>query len=69
MRKELPEYADRFPEGSPGEGEQQVKDKAAYAIDASKAKKVLGVEYTSFEKSMKDSFLQLFEAEKRSTRQ
>lgn len=67
MQKELPEYADRFPEGSTGAGEQQVKDRTVYAIDGSKAEKILGFEYTSLNESMKDSYLHLFETEKEFT--
>lgn len=66
MRKELPEYAGRFPEGSIGAGKQQVKDKTVHAIDGSKGGTILGLEHTSLSRYMKDSWLQLCETEEMS---
>lgn len=66
VREELPEYAHRFPKGEPGAGAKQVEDDGVYAIDSSKAQEVLGLKYTPLAKSMKDSYLELFEAEKKS---
>lgn len=65
VRDELPKYASRFPKGRPGAGWEQVKNKEVYKIDASKAERVLGLEYTSLAQSMKDSYLELFNAEKK----
>lgn len=66
VREELPEYASRIPKGTPGAGRQQVEDHGVYAINATKSETVLGLKYTSLAQSMKDSYLELFEAEKKS---
>lgn len=65
VREGIPELSDRIPAGSPGAGWREVEDGGVYAIDTSKAQRVLGVKYISLSVSMKDSFLELLEAEKR----
>lgn len=65
LREDLPEYASRIPKGTPGAGWKQVEDDGVYAIDATKSEEILGLKYTSLAQSMKDSYLELFEAEKK----
>lgn len=61
-REELPELRSRIPEGTPGGGWEEAK--SVYSLDASKAEKMLGIRYTPLNVSMRDSFLELLEAEK-----
>lgn len=65
IRTELPDYANRFPKGTPGAGWQQLENGEVYQADASKAERILGLKYTSLAQSMKDSYVELFEAEKK----
>ncbi|KAK1755620.1 hypothetical protein QBC47DRAFT_191939 [Echria macrotheca] len=58
LRSELPELKDKLPEGTPG------KVPESYAVDGSKAEKVLGIKYIPLSESMKDSFVQFVEADK-----
>ena len=60
-RVAIPELDGRLPVGVPGAG----KTAEVYAVDGSKAERVLGIKYISIRDSMKDSFAQLLEAEKR----
>ena len=60
LREALPELKGRLPVGTPGAG----KTEQVYAVDGSKAERVLGIKYISLEDSMRDSFVQLVEAEK-----
>lgn len=64
VRSSIPELSGRIPEGTPGAGWQEVENGAVYAIDSGKAQKVLGIDYTPLGTSMKDSFLELIEAER-----
>lgn len=64
VREGIPELRDRIPAGSPGAGWEELETGGVYSIDTSKAQRVLGVNYTPFSVSMKDSFLELLEAEK-----
>lgn len=61
LREELPQLDAHLPKGNPG------KPEPAYDIDGSKAKQILGLEYTPLAKTMKDSFVQLLEAHERSS--
>lgn len=67
VRESIPELRDRVPTGTPGAGWKELEDGGVYSIDTSKAQRVLGVNYTPFSVSMKDSFLELLEAEKMTT--
>lgn len=67
VRERIPELRDRVPAGNPGAGWKEVEDGGVYSIDTSKAQRVLGVNYTPFSVSMRDSFLELLEAEKKTT--
>jgi NADPH-dependent methylglyoxal reductase len=58
---ELPELKGRVPEGVKGAG----KTEEVYVIDGSKAEKVLGFKYMPLGVTLKDSLVQLLEAEKR----
>lgn len=40
MREELPEYANRFPEGTPGAGWEQLRNGEVYQVDGSKAERI-----------------------------
>ncbi|KAK3943550.1 hypothetical protein QBC46DRAFT_377374 [Diplogelasinospora grovesii] len=60
-RELVPELKSRLPEGNPSYG----KIEETYVVDGSKASKLLGLKYTSLEESMKDSFIELLEGEKR----
>jgi nucleoside-diphosphate-sugar epimerase len=57
-RKEFPELRDRTPEGNVGEALN------AYKLDTSKARRILGLEFISFEKCIKDTVANLLELEK-----
>lgn len=59
-RQELPELKSRIPEGKVGAG----KLEAVYAVNGNKAERVLGLKYIPLEQCMKDSFVQLLQAEK-----
>lgn len=61
LREQLPELDSHLPRGNPGQPEP------AYDVDGSKAKQILGLEYTPLSKTMKDSFVQLLEAHERSS--
>jgi len=58
VRTELPQLHSRLPLGTPG------KLPEVYSLDGSKAEKVLGVRYIPLNETLRDSFLQLLEAEK-----
>lgn len=58
VRSQLPELKDRIPQGTPG------KIPETYALDGSKAERVLGIKYISLGDSMKDSYVQFLEADK-----
>ncbi|KAF7550952.1 hypothetical protein G7Z17_g5361 [Cylindrodendrum hubeiense] len=62
-RRAVPELADRIDLGVPGSAEE-ARD-TTYDIDGSKITEILGVQYTSLEESLGDSFAQLLEAERR----
>lgn len=64
VRESIPALRDRIPAGNPGVGWKELETGGVYSIDSSKAQRVLGVKYTPFGVSMKDSFLELLEAEK-----
>ncbi|KAK0702174.1 hypothetical protein B0H67DRAFT_595244 [Lasiosphaeris hirsuta] len=59
VREDLPELKNRLPAGQPG------TKPVAYAIDGSKAEKVLGISYIPLSESMKDSFQEFLDVEKR----
>jgi len=61
-RQTVPELQSRLPVGDPKANPVE----EIYTVDGSKASSVLGVKYISLENSMKDSFAELFEAEKHS---
>lgn len=61
-REEIPELRNRIPEGTPGGGWEEAK--TIYTIDGRKAEKMLGITYTPLNVSMRDSFLELLDAEK-----
>lgn len=61
LRQDLPELDSHLPKGNPG------KPEPAYDVDGSKAKQVLEMEYIPLAKTMKDSFVQLLEANKRAS--
>ncbi|TDZ37916.1 NADPH-dependent methylglyoxal reductase GRE2 [Colletotrichum spinosum] len=63
LREEVPEAKERIPEGKPGSG----RDQEVYAIDGSKAEKVLGLKYTPLKDTLRDAVRQLLGAEKAST--
>jgi NADPH-dependent methylglyoxal reductase len=57
-----PELETRLPKGVKGAGLKE----EVYVLDGSKAEKILGLKYTPLGVTMKDSFVQLLEAEKSS---
>jgi len=59
IRAKLPQLKDRVPEGTPGAGFD------VYKVDGSYAAKVLGIQYTPLEDTMKDTVEGLLEAEQR----
>ncbi|KAH8802452.1 hypothetical protein F5884DRAFT_471759 [Xylogone sp. PMI_703] len=61
LREELPELRNRIPEGVKGAGIQE----QVYQLDGSNATKVLGLEYTPLKVTMRDTVVQLLEAEKK----
>lgn len=61
LRESVPELKSRIPEGTPGAGLTQ----GVYAIDGSKAERVLGIKYTPLKETLKDSFAEFVEAGKR----
>lgn len=62
LREDFPELHDRIPKGEPGAG----KTWPIYHIDHSKAEKVLGLEFTPLNVTLKDTVVGLLEAEKKS---
>jgi nucleoside-diphosphate-sugar epimerase len=62
LRENVPELRSRVPEGTPGAGLTE----PMYALDGSKAERVLGIKYTPLKETMKDSFLEFVEAQKTS---
>lgn len=60
-RAEIPELRSRLPVGNPGAGQTE----KVYQVDGSKAERILGIKYISLNESMRDSFAQFLEAEKR----
>lgn len=64
VRDSIPELRERIPVGTPWAGWQELEGGEVYSIDTSKVQRVLGVKYTPFSESMKDSFLELLEAGK-----
>ncbi|KAH8886455.1 NAD dependent epimerase/dehydratase [Thozetella sp. PMI_491] len=58
---ELPELSNRIPKGTPGAGNTE----KVYSLDSSKVQKVLGVEFTPVNVTVRDSIKQLLEVEKR----
>jgi NADPH-dependent methylglyoxal reductase len=62
LLKELPELKGRVPVGTPGAG---LKEGLYYTVDGSKVTKVLGLKYTPLATTMKDTVVQLLDAEKR----
>ena len=67
VRESIPELKDRIPAGTPGAGWQELESGSVYSIDTSKAQRVLGIKYTPLSVSMRDSFLELLEAERKTT--
>lgn len=61
VRGEVEGLDDRLPVGTIGAG----KEEKVYQVDGSKAEKVLGIKYIPLKETLKDSFGQLLEAEKR----
>jgi nucleoside-diphosphate-sugar epimerase len=61
VRAEIPELHSRLPVGNPGAGQTE----KVYEVDGSKAERIMGIKYIPLNESMKDSFAQLLEAEKR----
>lgn len=59
LREDLPQLSSRLPKGTPGAG----KLEKVYIINGGKAEKILGIKYIALNKTMKDSVLQLLEAE------
>lgn len=64
VRENIPELRERIPAVVPGAGWQELESGEVYSIDTRKAQRVLAIKYTPFSVSMKDSFLELLEAEK-----
>ncbi|GKT57041.1 NAD dependent epimerase/dehydratase [Colletotrichum tofieldiae] len=62
IREEVPEAKSRVPEGRPGYG----KTEERYAVDGSKAERVLGLRYTPLNVTLRDSIKQLLDVEKAS---
>lgn len=62
-REALPEMKDRIDIGTPGAAEEARN--TTYDIDGTALTKVLGVEYESMENSLRDTFVQLVEAERK----
>jgi nucleoside-diphosphate-sugar epimerase len=60
LRQEFPELQDRLPVGEPGSGRTQ----PMYKIDNSTAEEVLGIKHTPLEQTLKETMVQLLEAEK-----
>ncbi|KAE9988951.1 hypothetical protein Vi05172_g9503 [Venturia inaequalis] len=58
--KVLPELKERLPKGVSGSGLKE----EVYALDGSKAERILGIEYTPLSVTMRDAFAQLVEKEK-----
>jgi len=61
LREDFPELHDRIPKGQTGAG----KNWPLYHLDHSKAEKVLGLEFTPLNVTLKDTVADLLEAEKR----
>lgn len=61
LRQDFPELKGRIPEGQPGAG----KTWPIYHLDHSKAQKILGLEFTPLNVTLKDTVLDLVQAEKR----
>ena len=59
LRDQMPELQSRLPVGQPGAGKMQ----EMYAMDGSKAERILGIKYISLEQSMKESMSELVAAE------
>ncbi|KAL0940986.1 NAD-dependent epimerase dehydratase [Colletotrichum truncatum] len=62
IREELPEAKSRIPEGKPGAG----KTEEIYAVDGSKAEKVLGIKYTPLNVTLRDAVRQMLDVDKAS---
>lgn len=62
----LPAYAARFPKGNPRTGWKQLVEGEVYGIDWSKAEKMLGLKHRTLADCMRDSYVDLFGAERRS---
>ncbi|KIX01368.1 uncharacterized protein Z518_09093 [Rhinocladiella mackenziei CBS 650.93] len=60
LRVDFPEILDRIPEGTPGLGLKT----PMYEVNGSKARKVLGIEYTPLNTTLKDTVADLLMAEK-----
>ncbi|OIW25842.1 NAD(P)-binding protein [Coniochaeta ligniaria NRRL 30616] len=60
LRENVPELKSRIPEGTPGAGLTQ----AVYAIDGSKAERVLGIKYMPLKDTLVDSFAEFVGAKK-----
>jgi NADPH-dependent methylglyoxal reductase len=61
LRETLPHLQSRLPVGTPGAG----KVENVYRLDGSKAERILGIKYIPLEVSVKDSFEQFLQAEKK----
>jgi len=61
VREELPELKERIPVGNPGVVQE------TYVVDGSKAERALGIKYIGLRESMRDSYKQLLEAEKKAS--
>lgn len=59
LRRDLPELQSRLPEGTPG------KLEPVYTVNGAKAEKALGIKYIPLSETLKDSFDQLLNAEKK----
>lgn len=62
LRETMPHLRSRLPVGTPGAG--KVED--VYRLDGSKAERILGIKYIPWEASLKDSFEQFLQAERKS---
>ena len=59
LREDIPQLRSRLPKGIPGAG----KLEKVYIANGEKAENILGIKYIPLNKTMKDSILQLLEAE------
>lgn len=61
LREDIPELVNRIPEGTKG---MDISD-TVYSVSGKKAEKILGIQYMPLRESLRDSFLELLEAERK----